>query len=132
MKDIIETVGDNNQFSKLALALNSTGLAQALSDGGPYTLFAPTDEAFSEMSQELSEILMDDKKELMRLLKYHVVPGKVTAADVAAVGCAETSEGNLICMDTIQRVAEDTNVVHSDIECSNGFIHAIDQVLVPD
>jgi len=133
MYDIVKTAKRAGNFEILLKAAEMTGLETTLSGKGPYTFFAPTDDAFEKMSNQQLQDLLDNKKSLSRILKYHIVPGKMMSADILFAGCAETVEGDLLCSDTGQGVKiGDAQLVLGDIECTNGIIHVIDTVLIPN
>jgi uncharacterized surface protein with fasciclin (FAS1) repeats len=131
-KDIVDTAVAAGQFKTLATALEAAGLIQTLKGEGPFTVFAPTDEAFAKIPQADLQALLADKAKLTKVLTYHVVPGKVTAADVVKLKEAKTVEGQSIKIDTADGVKVDgANVVKTDIMASNGVIHVIDSVILP-
>jgi uncharacterized surface protein with fasciclin (FAS1) repeats len=137
-KTIVEIAAGNPDFSTLVSAVKAAGLAETLSGAGPYTVFAPTNEAFAKLPPETlqSLLLPENKDKLAAILTYHVVPAKVMAADVTAgpvktVNGAEftvSTDGGVKITDGQGNVA---NVVKTDIEASNGVIHVIDTVLLP-
>jgi len=113
-------------------AVKQAGLVDVLKGDGPFTVFAPTDEAFAKIPGETLNALLADKEALTRVLTYHVVPGKVMAADVVKLASAETVQGQSISIDTSSGVKVDNaNVIGTDIETSNGVIHVIDSVILP-
>jgi uncharacterized surface protein with fasciclin (FAS1) repeats len=132
-KDIVDTAVGADQFKTLAKAIKSAELVDALKGKGPFTVFAPTDEAFAKVPKEKLDALLKDKKALTVVLTYHVVPGKVMAADVVKLDSAKTAQGKSLSI-----VAKDgkvmingVNVTKTDIVCKNGVIHVIDAVLLP-
>ena len=130
--DIVDTAASAGSFNTLVTAVKATGLVDTLKGEGPFTVFAPTDEAFAKIPKEDLAALLKDKKALTRVLTYHVVPGKVTAADVVKLKSADTVEGQSITIDASSGVkVNDANVVKADIMTSNGVIHVIDTVLIP-
>ena len=132
--DIVETAIAAGNFSTLAKALTAAGLIDTLKGNGPFTVFAPTDEAFAKLPQQtLSDLLKPENKEkLTAILTYHVVPGKVTASQVANISQAITVQGQSLKVDTNDGVKiNDAKVIAADIEASNGVIHVIDSVLLP-
>jgi uncharacterized surface protein with fasciclin (FAS1) repeats len=132
-KDIIETAASAGKFTTLAKALAEAGLVETLKGTGPYTVFAPTDEAFASLPAGTLDGLLADKAKLAEVLTYHVVPGKVTAADVAKMTEATTVQGGKVRIDTAVGVkVNDANVVATDIMASNGVIHVIDRVILPN
>jgi uncharacterized surface protein with fasciclin (FAS1) repeats len=131
-KDIVDTAVDAGNFTTLVKAVEAAGLVDTLKGEGPFTVFAPTDEAFDQIPPEALTALLDDKEALTKVLTYHVVPGKVMAADVAGLTSAETVEGSEVAIDTSEGVKiDEANVVQTDIETSNGVIHVIDAVIMP-
>jgi uncharacterized surface protein with fasciclin (FAS1) repeats len=132
-KDIVDTAVEAGSFNTLARALTEAGLVDTLKGAGPYTVFAPTDAAFAKLPAGTLEALLADKAKLTRVLTYHVVPGKVMAADVAKVSRVKTVQGQNVRIATGAGVkVNDANVVTADIEASNGVIHVIDAVMLPE
>jgi uncharacterized surface protein with fasciclin (FAS1) repeats len=132
-KDIVDTAVSAGNFGTLVTAVKEAGLVETLKGDGPFTVFAPTDEAFAKIPQADLKALLADKEKLTRVLTYHVVPGKVMAGDVAGLSTAKTVEGGSLDISTSSGVrVNDANVVKTDIETSNGVIHVIDTVLMPD
>ena len=134
-KDIVETAVAAGQFKTLAAALNAAGLVDTLKGAGPFTVFAPTDEAFAKLPKGTVEELLkpENKAKLTAILTYHVVPGKVTAADVIKVKDAKTVQGGSIKVNAMggRVMVDNATVVKTDIAASNGVIHVIDAVLMP-
>jgi uncharacterized surface protein with fasciclin (FAS1) repeats len=134
-KDIVETAVGAGQFNTLATALQAAGLVDTLKGEGPFTVFAPTDEAFAKLPAGTVENLLkpENKDQLAGILTYHVVPGKVMAADVAKMSDAETVSGKKVEIKIDGEAVEinDANVVTADVAASNGVIHVIDSVLMP-
>lgn len=132
MKNIIETASANPTFSTLVTAIKAAGLVDTLSGEGPFTVFAPTNEAFEKIQADTLKEILADKARLTSILTYLVVSGKVMSKDVAGMKEAKTVEGTTITIDTSHGVMiNDSKVTQADIECSNGVIHAIDTVLMP-
>jgi uncharacterized surface protein with fasciclin (FAS1) repeats len=131
-KNIVETAREAGSFTTLLAAVDAAGLGDTLADGGPFTVFAPTDEAFAKLPAGTVESLLADPAKLTAVLNCHVVPGRVTAADAAGLSSATTVQGGElpISIDGGIHVA-DANVVSADIEAANGVIHVIDRVLLP-
>ena len=130
-KDIVETAVDAGSFKTLATALGAAGLVETLKGKGPFTVFAPTDEAFAKIPKADLEALLKDKAKLTAVLTYHVVPGKVMAADVKA-GKVKTVQGSEITVTTKNGVMVNmAKVVKTDIVADNGVIHVIDTVIMP-
>ena len=132
-KDIVETAVAAGSFNTLVKALEAADLVEVLQGPGPFTVFAPTDEAFAAVPKETLDALLKDKKQLASVLTYHVVPGKVMAADVGKIDSAETVQGQKITIKVVKEsvTVNEANVVTTDIVCSNGVIHVIDAVLLP-
>lgn len=135
-KDVVETAVAAGSFKTLARALDAADLVNTLKGSGPFTVFAPTDEAFAKLPPGTLENLLkpENKETLQRILTYHVVPGKVMAADVARVKSAKAVNGETISVNAeggIVRV-NDARVVKADIAASNGVIHVIDTVMLPN
>lgn len=132
-KDIVDTAVAAGSFKTLAKALTEAGLVETLKGKGPFTVFAPTDEAFAKLPKETLEAVLKDKKKLTAILTYHVVPGKVMAKDVIKLTSAKTVNGKEVKIDTSNGVTvQGAKVVKTDIECSNGVIHVIDTVIIPE
>lgn len=130
--DIVDVAVGAGSFETLAAALEAAGLVETLKGEGPFTVFAPTDEAFAAIPEAQLEALLADKEALTAVLTYHVVPGKVMAADVVELDSATTVQGADLTIGTADGVTVDSaNVVKTDIEASNGVIHVIDAVLMP-
>ena len=130
-KDIVDTAVSAGSFKTLATALQAAGLVDTLKGKGPFTVFAPTDEAFAKIPKADLDALLKDKAKLTAVLTYHVVPGKVMAADVKA-GKVKTVQGSELTVTTAGGVKVDNaNVVKTDIVADNGVIHVIDSVVLP-
>jgi len=131
-KDIVDTAVAAGSFDTLVQAVQAADLVETLKGEGPFTVFAPTDEAFEKIPADQLNALLADKAALTQVLTYHVVPGKVMAADVVKLESAETAQGQSITIDAGDGVKVDSAmVVQTDIETSNGVIHVIDTVLLP-
>ncbi len=131
---VVEVAAGNPDFSTLVAAVKAAGLAETLSGEGPFTVFAPTNAAFEKLPPGTVENLLkpENKDQLVAVLTYHVVPGKVLAADVAGLKSAGTVNGKPIRIDTSNGVKVDNaTVTATDIEASNGVIHVIDTVILP-
>ncbi|WP_420597192.1 fasciclin domain-containing protein [Deinococcus sp.] len=126
-------VAGNPDFSTLLSAVQAAGLVETLSGGGPYTVFAPTNAAFAKVPADQLNALLNDPAQLKAVLLYHVVPGKVMAADVVNLTTADTVNGAAIniAVDGSTVKINDATVTQTDIEASNGVIHVIDSVLLP-
>ena len=130
-KDIVDTAVDAGSFKTLATALGAAGLVETLKGKGPFTVFAPTDEAFAKIPKADLEALLKDKAKLTAVLTYHVVSGQVMAADVKA-GKVKTVQGSDITVTTKNGVmVNKAKVVKTDIVADNGVIHVIDTVIMP-
>lgn len=132
--DIVAVASANPDFSTLVAAVSAAGLVETLQGTGPFTVFAPTNDAFAALPEGLVDALLlpENKDTLVKILTYHVLPAKVMAADVAA-GQVTTVEGGSLTITTDGGVKIfDANVIAADVEASNGVIHVIDQVLVPE
>jgi uncharacterized surface protein with fasciclin (FAS1) repeats len=132
-KDIVETAVNAGKFKTLAKLLTDADLVAVLQGDGPFTVFAPTDEAFAKVPEETLKALEADKAKLKAVLTYHVVAGKVTAADVVKLTSAKTVQGSdcKISVEDGKVKVDGANVVAADIECKNGVIHVIDAVILP-
>jgi uncharacterized surface protein with fasciclin (FAS1) repeats len=134
-KDIVDTAVAAGSFTTLAKALQAAGLVETLKGKGPFTVFAPTDEAFAKLpAGTLDELLKpENKAKLTRILTYHVVPGKVGAAQVVKMSTAKAVSGDTIHIKTSGKtvMVENATVVKTDIPASNGVIHVIDTVIIP-
>ena len=130
---IVDVAAGNPDFETLVAAVTAADLVETLSGDGPFTVFAPTDDAFDALPEGLLDALLlpENKDALTSILTYHVVSGEVMAADVTA-GDVETVEGSTIAITTDGGVmVNDANVVTTDVDASNGVIHVIDKVIVP-
>jgi uncharacterized surface protein with fasciclin (FAS1) repeats len=132
-KNIVETAIEAGDFQTLVTAVQEAGLVETLSGPGPFTVFAPTDAAFEKIPTETLNGLLEDPEALTEVLTYHVVPGKVMAEDVLNLTTATTVQGSDVTIDASEGVMiNNANVVQTDIETSNGVIHVIDTVLLPN
>ena len=133
MKNLVETAIEAGNFKTLVKAVQEAGLVDTLSAEGPYTIFAPTDQAFSKLPEGTLENLLKDKEKLTNILTYHVVPDKIMADDVLGLKNADTINGKQLSINASEVVKIDkANVIKTDIECTNGVIHVIDEVLIPE
>ena len=131
-KDIVDTAVEAGNFTTLVAAVEAAGLVETLKGEGPFTVFAPTDEAFAALPEGTVEGLLEDTDALTQILTYHVVPGKVMSGDLSDGMMAETVEGSSVTIGTEGGVTVDgANVVAADVEASNGVIHVIDAVIMP-
>lgn len=130
-QDIVDTAVKAGNFKTLVAAVQAAGLVDTLKGPGPFTVFAPTDEAFAKIPKATLDGLLADKAALTKVLTYHVVPGKVIASDVKA-GKVKTVQGQELTVTTSMGVMVDqSKVVATDVAASNGVIHAVDTVLMP-
>ncbi len=123
-KDILDTAAGAEVFGTLIAALNAAGLTDTLRGEGPFTVFAPNNDAFGKLPEGYVASLLDDQEKLGDILKYHVVAGRVSAADLVEQGTVETVQGDKLALGQL-------DVAKADIEASNGIIHVINSVLVP-
>ncbi len=132
-KDIVDTAVAAGSFDTLATALKAAGLVETLKGKGPFTVFAPTDDAFKKLPAGTLEKLLADKAQLTKVLTYHVVAGRVMAADVVKLSEAKTVEGSSvkIAVKDGKVKVNGANVVKTDIGASNGVIHVLDTVILP-
>ncbi len=134
-KDIVDTAVSAGSFKTLAAALGAADLVDALKSDGPFTVFAPTDEAFAKLPKGTVEYLLkpENKGQLVAVLNYHVVAGKIPASKVLKLDQATTLEGQQVAIKSGEGKVKvgNANVVKTDIQCSNGIIHVIDSVLLP-
>ena len=134
--DIVDTAVAAGSFKTLTAAIQAAGLTQTLKGKGPFTVFAPTDDAFAKLPAGTVDNLLkpESKEKLVAILTYHVVPGRVTAAQVSKMTEARTVNGKELAIRTDMGhvVVNDATVTKADINCSNGVIHVIDTVLIPN
>lgn len=133
--DIVETALAANNFSTLATALGAAGLIETLKGDGPFTVFAPTDAAFGKISQQTLDNLLqpENKEKLAAILTYHVVPGRVSSHEVFGMTSATTLHGqelNISKQDCVK--INEAKLIVTDVEATNGVIHVIDSVLMPN
>ena len=134
-KDIVDTAVDAGSFGTLVAAVQAAGLVETLKGDGPFTVFAPTDDAFAALPEGTVESLLlpENKDQLVSILTYHVVPGKVMSTDLSDDMEATTVQGSPVTIDLDNGVmVENANVTTADIEASNGVIHVIDAVILPE
>ncbi len=130
--DIVDTAIAAGSFNTLVTAVKAANLVDTLKGDGPFTVFAPTDEAFAKIPADELQALLKDKEALIKVLTYHVVPGKVMANDVTKMNSAKTVQGQSVKISTADGVRIDNaKVLKTDIETSNGVIHVIDTVILP-
>ena len=132
MADIVDTAVSAGSFTTLVAAVTAAGLVDTLKGAGPFTVFAPTDEAFAKLPAGTVDSLLKDIPKLKKILTYHVVAGKVMAADVVKLKSAKTVEGSEVKIDASNGVKiNDSTVTTADVAADNGVIHIIDAVLLP-
>jgi uncharacterized surface protein with fasciclin (FAS1) repeats len=131
--DIVATASSAGDFNTLVAAVQAAGLEETLQSKGPFTVFAPTDEAFAKLPAGTVDSLLANPDKLREILLYHVVPGKVMAADVVSLSSATTAQGSdvAIKLDDGSVRVDNALVTATDIETSNGVIHVIDTVIIP-
>jgi uncharacterized surface protein with fasciclin (FAS1) repeats len=131
--DIVQTAISAGNFTTLATALTEAGLVDALKGKGPFTVFAPTDEAFKKLPKGALDNLLKDKEALKNVLLYHVVSGNVSSKDVVKLDKATTLNGSDVKIKTVDGkvMINDSQVTAADVKASNGIIHVIDTVLLP-
>ncbi len=132
-KDIVDTAVGAGSFNTLVTAVKAAGLVDTLKSAGPFTVFAPTDEAFAKVPKATLDALLADKEKLKQVLLYHVVSGKVMAAKAVTLTEAKTVQGSAAKISVMGGKAkiDNANIVKTDIECTNGVIHVIDAVILP-
>jgi uncharacterized surface protein with fasciclin (FAS1) repeats len=134
-QDIIDTAVAAGSFQTLAKALDAAGLVETLKGKGPFTVFAPTDDAFGKPPPDTLEDLLkpENKDKLVSILTYHVVPGKVLASEVSKMTSVKTVNGQALSISTEDGafMVDNAKVTKTDIVCSNGVIHVIDSVMLP-
>jgi len=131
--DIVDTAVSAGQFNTLVTAVKAAGLVDTLKSAGPFTVFAPTDAAFAKLPAGTVENLLKNPEQLKQVLLYHVVAGKVMAADVVKVTSAKTVQGTSakVTVSGGSVKIDNANVIKTDIACDNGVIHVIDTVILP-
>ena len=133
--DIVDTAVAAGSFETLVAAVKAAGLVETLKGEGPFTVFAPTDEAFAKLPEGTVEELLkeENRDKLTAILTYHVVPGRVMAKDVVKVESATTVQGSDVAISVTEKgvMIDEATVVKTDIETSNGVIHVIDRVILP-
>lgn len=131
--DIVDIAVGAGTFETLVAAVTAAGLVDTLKGPGPFTVFAPTDEAFAALPEGTVEALLNDIPALTAILTYHVVPGRVMSTDLSDGMMAETVNGQSVTIGTMNGVTVDgANVITADIEATNGVIHVIDAVILPE
>ena len=131
-RNIVETAREAGTFQTLLTAVDAAGLGETLAGGGPFTVFAPTDDAFATLPQETVKGLLADPPALVRVLTYHVVAGRLTSAQITHDSEQKTVEGGVLNIAVNGGVTvNDATVVQADVEAENGVIHVINQVLIP-
>jgi len=132
--NIVEVAVSAGSFNTLVAAVQAAGLVETLSGEGPFTVFAPTDEAFAQIPEDQLNALLADKEALTAVLTYHVVAGKVMAEDVVKLTSAETVNGQSVDIQVMDGkvMVDGAEVITADVEASNGVIHIINKVILPD
>ncbi len=132
-KDLVTVASEAGNFTTLAKALGAAGLVETLQGTGPFTVFAPTDEAFAKLPAGALDALLKDKARLIEVLTYHVVPGRVTADQVVKLSEAKTVEGQEVPVkvEDGEVFVGGAKVIKTDVMASNGVIHVIDHVMMP-
>lgn len=131
MPNIVEIAVSNDNFKTLVAAVQAAGLVEALQSPGPFTVFAPVDAAFAALPPGTVQTLVQNPPQLARILKFHVVAGKFTQADLAKLGKVESLEGSPISIDCSDGFeVKNSTVIAADIEADNGIIHVIDRVIL--
>ncbi|MFO7677339.1 MAG: fasciclin domain-containing protein [Thermoplasmatota archaeon] len=132
MKDLIQTAIDNGNLNILISTVQEVGLEDVLRSDGPYTMFAPTDEAFSKLPKKTLKFLLQDKERLTEILTYHIIYGAKKSKEVIKNKQSTTIHGLRLVFDgSGSGTVNAATFLHKDIECKNGVIHIIDQVLIP-
>ena len=132
MKNLVQTAADTGIFKILIKVLRETGLVDILSIEGPFTIFAPTDEAFAKLPKGTIEKLLRDKEKLTYILTYHVILNRINANQVVNMKKTNTVNGKKLTINTKKGLkVNKSNIIITDIECTNGIIHIIDGVLIP-
>ncbi|MBH8563997.1 fasciclin domain-containing protein [Nostoc sp. CENA67] len=131
MADIVDIAVSNDSFKTLVAAVQAAGLVETLKSPGPFTVFAPTDDAFAKLPPGTIQTLLQNIPQLTRILKYHVVSGKLLQADLAKLGTVTSVEGSTIKINTSDGFeVKNATVLAADIEADNGVIHVIDTVIL--
>lgn len=132
-KNIVELASEAGNFSTLIAAIEAAGLVETLSSG-EYTVLAPTDEAFAKLPEGTLNALLEDKERLTRILKYHLISGKVLSSEVAKLSTSQTVLGQNVNIKNDDGVItiNDSSVIGADLQAKNGLIHVIDTVLIPE
>ncbi|MBA6223066.1 fasciclin domain-containing protein [Colwellia sp. MB02u-18] len=134
-KDIVDVAAENGSFNTLVAAIKAAGLVDTLKGEGPFTVFAPTDEAFAKLPEGTVEMLLEpeNKDKLASILTYHVVSGKVMSTDVVKIDSATSVQGEMLMVEVVDGnvMINNAKVIMADVKASNGVIHVIDTVLMP-
>ncbi|MBD2494175.1 fasciclin domain-containing protein [Nostoc sp. FACHB-280] len=132
MADIVDIAVSNDAFKTLVTAVQAAGLVETLKSPGPFTVFAPTDDAFAKLPPGTIQTLVQNIPQLTRILKYHVVAGKLSQAELAKLGTVTSVEGSIIKIDCSEGFEiKNATVLAADIDADNGMIHVIDTVILP-
>ncbi|MBA6289157.1 fasciclin domain-containing protein [Colwellia sp. MB3u-4] len=134
-KDIVDVAAENGSFNTLVAAIKAAGLVDTLKSEGPFTVFAPTDEAFAKLPEGTVEMLLEpeNKDKLASILTYHVVSGKVMSTDVVKIDSATSVQGEMLMVEVVDGnvMINNAKIIMADVKASNGVIHVIDTVLMP-
>ncbi|MEH2168982.1 MAG: fasciclin domain-containing protein [Nostoc sp.] len=132
MADIVDIAVTSESFKTLVAAVQAAGLVETLKSPGPFTVFAPNDDAFAKLPAGTIQTLLQNIPQLTRILKYHVVPGKLLQTDLAQLGTVNSVEGSPIKIDSSDGFeVKNATVLAADIEADNGVVHVIDTVILP-
>ncbi|MEH2078995.1 MAG: fasciclin domain-containing protein [Nostoc sp.] len=132
MADIVDIAVTSESFKTLVAAVQAAGLVETLKSPGPFTVFAPNDDAFAKLPAGTIQTLLQNIPQLTRILKYHVVPGKLLQTDLAQLGTVNSVEGSPIKIDSSDGFeVKNATVLAADIEADNGMVHVIDTVILP-
>jgi uncharacterized surface protein with fasciclin (FAS1) repeats len=132
LKNIIDRAIDDGNFNTLITAIKEVGLDDTLSTDGPFTIFAPTDEAFNKLPKKTLEHILRDKERLTEILTYHILTDKIKSKDIEKINNRKTVQGSQLIFDNSKELmVNKATITHKDIECKNGIIQIIDKVLIP-
>lgn len=133
MKSIIETLIDANRYQIFTKAIKEAGLSTMLSSKGPYTIYAPNDDAFHKLPEGILEQLLEDKERLKEIIIYHISPGKITSQELSEMAEIDTLQGEPITISQHDNrlMVDNSAIIQNDQECLNGVIHTIDMALMP-
>jgi uncharacterized surface protein with fasciclin (FAS1) repeats len=136
MANLVDTIAQHGRFTTLVSALRSAGLTDTLAGGGPYTVFAPTDDAFDRLAPVTLNTVLGDPGQLRELLECHIIQGRITSEDIKTqrIRSARSLQGDMLTIDVSMLgrvIVNDATVTHADALCDNGVIHTIDRVIIP-